>query len=94
MRLPDEAQVAQLHGVGVELGHSGEHIRHAGQLSLPHQPIPGEIEFDPVLPGRVPPGREFGEDLGIRVPGQRGRYRSHPPVQGDGQGFPALDGHY
>ena len=76
-RLPDEAQVPKLQGVGVEPGHGGEHIRHPGKLSLPHQPIPGEIEFDLLLPGRVPPVREFGEDLGIRVPGQIGR---HPPT--------------
>ena len=93
-RLPDEAQVAQLQGVGVEPGHGGEHIRHPGQLPLPHQPIPDEIEFDLMLPGRVPPVSEFGEDLGIRVPGHIGRHRPHSPIQGNGQGFPALDGHH
>ena len=93
-RLPDEAQVSKLQGIGVEPGHGGEHIRHPGKLSLPHQPIPGEIEFDFLLPGRVPPVREFGEDLGIRVPGQMGRHPSHSLVQGGGQRFPVLDGHH
>ncbi len=90
-RLPDEAQVAELQGIGIESGHGGEHIRHPGKLPLPHQPIPGEIEFASLLPGRVPPVREFGEDLGIRVPGQAGRHPSHAPVQGGGQRFPVVD---
>ncbi len=93
-RLPDQAQVSKLQGIGVEPGHGGEHIRHPGKLSLPHQPIPGEIEFDSLLPGRVPPVREFGEDLGIRVPGQMGRHPSHSLIQGDGQRFPVVDGHH
>ena len=92
-RLPDQAQVSKLQGIGGDSGHGGQHFRRPGKLPLPHQPIPGEIEFASLLPGRVPPGREFGEHLGIRVPGQAGRHPSHAPVQGDGQGFLALNGY-